>query len=781
MRSRAGRRFVTTLLGAPAFVLLCAAAAASEPPGSAETAFEPEEVLMSPREVEVFRSLRHPLVREQFLELFWDQRTPAIRAQWHKRLPLAESEFAGVGTPRARTFLTAGPPQYRLAEICPPPVAPHEIWVYEEGAKIVFVSKSEAGPFELWRPDDWQSLLPEAAPDAQREDLPAVCPRAEELFAALSGAGTALPAAGQAPRDPSWVEDFLDRTTLVPAGADRFEASITVDYPAAVGDLTATLVTLEVEPAGAEGAREFELTGEVFGEEAADAFRIRLAAPAPKAGEPLRLTARRHLAPGPSSLTLKLHDLVTDRYFHTELALEVPVLDRQEAGWVEPGDRLFKLLPPPDGYLTGFHRIATVTTDPGIAKVTFFLDGTRILSKRRPPFSVELDFGVVPRPREVEAVAFDGRGYEVARDQMAVNAGPHRFSVRLVAPHRGQQTATDTRVHAEVETPLGEKLSHVDFYWNEELRARLYQTPFVQTLEPPREAGSSYVRAVAVLEDGHSAEDLVVVNTGATIEAIDVDFVELYASVLDREGAPVTGLAGERFQIFENGVPQTLRRFETVDSLPISAIVVLDSSTSMEEEIRDAERAAAQFFEDVLEPKDRAAVMIFNDTPSLRVPLTNDTVLLGNGLVGIEATGETTLYDSLVYGLYYLTGLRGKRALVLLSDGADSASKFSFDDALEFAKRSGIAIYSIGLGLRSDDVASHRVLRRLALDTGGDCFFIESAHRLDRIYDQIERDLRSQYLLGYQSPQLESRDYREVKVEVEGDGLEVKTVPGYYP
>jgi VWFA-related protein len=119
--------------------------------------------------------------------------------------------------------------------------------------------------------------------------------------------------------------------------------------------------------------------------------------------------------------------------------------------------------------------------------------------------------------------------------------------------------------------------------------------------------------------------------------------------------------------------------------------------------------------------------------------------------------------------------------LILLSDGADSASKFSFDDALEFAKRSGIAIYAIGLGLRHDDVAEQAVLRRLARETGGGYFIIESARKLDRIYSQIEQDLRSQYLLGYQSPQIESRDYREVKVEIDLQGLEVKTVPGYYP
>ncbi len=785
----ARRPSLVMLCGAVAVAVAAGPSASPSAGGQSTTLFEPEELLMSGREGEIFRALRHPRVRERFLEHFWSQRAPEVRADWTKRLPLASSEFADLTSDRARIFLTAGPPQYRLADICPAPVNAHEIWSYDNGGpgeeerKIVFVAEQAGKSFDIWRPDNWKSILTGAGDDASESVLLASCARAEELLAALSSseAPPALP--GLSARDPAWVEEFLAQTTLLPVGARSLEASVAVGYPAAVGDRTAVLITLEIPEASRPVGelREFSLTGEIFGTRAIDAFRLQLSAATVTKEEPLRLTVRRHLPPGQYSMVLKLHNLTDDLYLRTTVALDVPTLDHQEAGRTGPGQRLFKLLPPQEGYLTGSHRFNTITSNPDISKVTFFLDGKRVLTKNRAPFSVELDLGVVSRPREVEAVAFDTEGYEVARDRMMINSGPHRFAIRLVEPRRGARTESATKVHAEVDTPLGEQLSHVDFFWNETRMARLYQPPFVQLLRPPPSDGSSYVRAVAVLNDGHSAEDLVVVNTGATNEAIEVDFVELYASVLDRKGVAVKGLLADEFRVFENGVEQTLRRFETVENLPINAIVVLDSSTSMTEEIRAAEEAAAQFFEHVLEPKDRAAVVVFNDTPVLRVPLTNDTVLLNNGLVGIEADGETSLYDSLIYGLYYLRGLRGKRALILISDGADSVSKFSFEDALEFAKRSGVAIYAIGLGLNNKDVAEHAVMRKLARETGGDCFFIESARRLDRIYARIESDLRSQYLLGYQSPQLQSREYREVRVEIKRKGLEVKSVPGYYP
>jgi Ca-activated chloride channel family protein len=173
-------------------------------------------------------------------------------------------------------------------------------------------------------------------------------------------------------------------------------------------------------------------------------------------------------------------------------------------------------------------------------------------------------------------------------------------------------------------------------------------------------------------------------------------------------------------------------------------------------------------------------VVVFSDLPALAVPFTANHQVLAGGLADLEAEGETALYDSLVYTLHYFSGIRGKRALIVLTDGEDSSSRYSFDESLEFARRSGVAIYSIGLGRSGRQPEARMRLQRLASDTGGRSFFISRASELAAIYETIEEELRFQYLLAYQSTH-EDDAYRQVEVRVVRPRLDVKTIPGYYP
>lgn len=153
-------------------------------------------------------------------------------------------------------------------------------------------------------------------------------------------------------------------------------------------------------------------------------------------------------------------------------------------------------------------------------------------------------------------------------------------------------------------------------------------------------------------------------------------------------------------------------------------------------------------------------------------------MILAGGLAGLTAEGETALYDSLIY----FSGLRGKRAIVVLTDGEDSHSKYSFEEAYEFARRTGVSIYIIGLGLQSRDSEIRLRMRRLAAETGGELFLIDSAAQLGRVYADIPEELRSQYLIAYQSSQVDGDDkFREVEVKMLRRGLEAKTIRGYHP
>jgi VWFA-related protein len=148
----------------------------------------------------------------------------------------------------------------------------------------------------------------------------------------------------------------------------------------------------------------------------------------------------------------------------------------------------------------------------------------------------------------------------------------------------------------------------------------------------------------------------------------------------------------------------------------------------------------------------------------------------------VQAVGWTALHDAIVTSLYYFRGVRGQRALVLLSDGDDTASTVPFKNALEYARRSGVAIYTIGLDVGKLAISVRNKLNELSSATGGRSFFISKADELQGVYQQIEEELRSRYLLAYASdrPRSEEGEFREVEVKVKRRGLKARTIRGYY-
>ena len=137
------------------------------------------------------------------------------------------------------------------------------------------------------------------------------------------------------------------------------------------------------------------------------------------------------------------------------------------------------------------------------------------------------------------------------------------------------------------------------------------------------------------------------------------------------------------------------------------------------------------------------------------------------------------LYDTIIFSLFYFNGVKGQRAVLLLSDGKDEGSRFSYEDALDYARRAGVTIYSIALG---DDV-DRKKLEKISEETGGRAFFLQGTAELAGIYKTIEEELRSKYLIAYQSSNTSGRDeFRTVDLKVVGKpGVEAKTLRGYYP
>jgi Ca-activated chloride channel family protein len=586
----------------------------------------------------------------------------------------------------------------------------------------------------------------------------------------------------------------------------------------------------------------FVVDGEVLlQDELFEHFRYRFSLPDTQTpGTVVPLVFQRYLRPGSYSLILKVEDTTGKRFFREQRELEVPAVAAEAAATgteatsangtgaagavgasgttvagaagaigatavgangaaaspsatmqrLAEADRSLRgagvhsirLLPPPQGLLTGSVRVEAITAGDGVARVKFALDGKPVLAKARAPYSVDLMLGPQPRTHQVRAVAVGAGGESLAEDELMLNAGPHRFSVRLTEPQPGHFYRASLRAEAQVEVPEGEKLERVEFFRNDTLVATLFQPPFAQPILLPKEGELSVVRAVAYLAGGISTEDALLVNSPNPDDRIKVDYVELYTTVADAKGRPVEGLSREQFRVFEDGAEQTINRFELVRDLPIFAGVMIDTSGSMETKLDAAVQGALGFFHEVIKPKDRAAVFSFSSQPNLLVRFTNNREVLAGGLAGLRAEGNTVLYDAVIEALYYFGGVRGKRAIVLLTDGRDEGSKYGYNDALEYARRSGVSFYTVGIGLTSQDADVRFKLLKLADETGGRSFFVEKAAEIKGIFASVERELRSQYLIAYQSSKPGSDGkFRSVAVKLARPGCEAKTIHGYFP
>ncbi|HUP24432.1 MAG TPA: VWA domain-containing protein [Thermoanaerobaculia bacterium] len=825
----------TVLLLASLTLALGGMATAQSPPVSTEAPAAPrpelassyvrwlDEVrpLITGAELALFLQLRQDYQRDAFIDQFWRVRDPypetarnEMRERFEERVHQARTRFRTLEDDRSRILLVHGEP-HRVVEIrCTTTRIPAIIWVYghsdevDFGFVLVFLREgSGTRPARLWRPATGPiDPALRAARHCMNGNL------LDEVAQRLSGDGVGydikLDRVLQKPRPRSleWVATFHAGSTDLPPRARVFEAEVTVEFLGRYQSRSVLQGSVLVSPEevtlgdlGGHRSIDLQLVGEVVRDDRLlERFRYKFGFPETRSEGALALPLvfQRYLRPGDYVLVLRVEDLNGERFFRHESPIHVPQLEEQfvpeaigdsetarifadAAAAMSRGDTSLRIVPPAEGVRTGFVRLDTVVSG-AIERVEFHLDGQLVLTKTRPPFSVELDLGSFPRLRVVRAVGFDELGQASAEDEIEVNAGSQRFSVRLVEPARGRRYEGSVLARAEVRLPEAALLERVEFFVNETKVATLFQEPFRQPLELPESGALAYVRAVGYLTDGNTAEDHVFVNAPELFEEVEVQYVELFASVHDRSGRPVDDLEAASFRVMEDGVEQRIQRFERVGNLPIHVGIMLDSSASMQGALDTARRAALGFLQSTIQREDRAAIITFNRFPHLSVKLTNDHRLLGGGLAGLSAEGQTALYDSVMFSLYYLTGVSGQRAILLLSDGKDEVSRFSFDETLEYARRAGVTVYTVGLGVAEG--GGRRALQQLAEVTGGQSYFARHVDELGEIYSTIERDLRSQYLLAYQSTNSARTDqFRGVEVEVDIPGARVRSMSGYFP
>lgn len=257
---------------------------------------------------------------------------------------------------------------------------------------------------------------------------------------------------------------------------------------------------------------------------------------------------------------------------------------------------------------------------------------------------------------------------------------------------------------------------------------------------------------------------------------VEVNLVNILVSVLDRNGRPVLDLPQDAFELREEGLSQKIERFEAETNQPLDLALMVDTSLSALKELRFEGEAAAHFIRQVVRPGDRLGMFQFSDSVIQLAPYSADVPALQAAARRLTAGAGTAMYDAILQGSQSLARLPAdrRRAIVLVTDAGETTSTAKFEDARRVAIQSGPLIYSIVVRPVKNEsgrnTAGEHALETITDSTGGALYFPDELRELDAMFDRIDRELRTQYLLGYYpNPRPPAKSYRHIEVRVKGD------------
>ncbi len=270
---------------------------------------------------------------------------------------------------------------------------------------------------------------------------------------------------------------------------------------------------------------------------------------------------------------------------------------------------------------------------------------------------------------------------------------------------------------------------------------------------------------------------------------VNVKLVNVFVNVTDANGGPVGGLTKDNFTLSEDGRPQKIAVFDRESAVPLQIVLAIDTSGTVHKDMSIEEHAAREFVHALLRPVDELDLMEFSSDVREVVPFTNNLHQIDSGLERLRGGPATALYDTIFLASQSLMGRPGRRVLVLISDGDDTAHGVEYPRALEAALRSEVLLYSIiDVPIAADagrDTGGEHALITLSQETGGKHYYAGSSD-LGSAFQKVSEDLRTQYLLGYYpSGHLTSTDYRTISVSLTGvvgaSDYSVRHRTGYYP
>jgi Ca-activated chloride channel family protein len=362
----------------------------------------------------------------------------------------------------------------------------------------------------------------------------------------------------------------------------------------------------------------------------------------------------------------------------------------------------------------------------------------------------------------------------------AQSPAPPTPIVRITSPMGRTGTTAPVRIVAQVQYADAAPPGQVRFFVDKQLLGSVQRPPYALEWvdENPFERREIAVEAVDSL--GHAVMDRIVLEPFEVTEVADVASVLLEASVQDKRGRFVRNIDGSAFSVFENGVKQSL---DLVSQEVVGATFALlvDSSASMARRMDFVQRTAATLA-GYMTARDRMLIAPFAKEIRAVTGPTSDRATIVEAVRAIQPAGGTAILDSLSKLPGILASSEGRRAVILITDGYDEHSSTSFAEALTAVKSSGATVYVVGIGgVAGISIKGERLLRQLAVETGGRFFFPSRDSELAEVHDVLTQDVQNRYLISF-TPQDQKADgtWRALTVATTDPEHVVRTRPGYF-
>ncbi len=267
---------------------------------------------------------------------------------------------------------------------------------------------------------------------------------------------------------------------------------------------------------------------------------------------------------------------------------------------------------------------------------------------------------------------------------------------------------------------------------------------------------------------------------------VDVKLVNVFVTVTDPHGAPVSNLTQGNFQLLENSKPQKISVFDKESAIPLSIVLDIDTSLSTRKDLPLELSSAKRFAHAILRAQDALCLYEFSEIVNEVIPFTSDLKKIDRGIDRLHLGAATAMYDALYLGAQALDPRQGRKVMVVITDGGDTVSRTTYKEAVRAAQEAEAIVYSIIVvpieASAGRDTGGEHALIQLSEDTGGKYFYAESVSQLDDAFKKISDELRTQYLLAYYpSERLSDSNFRRIEVKVDGaPGAIVRHRAGYY-